>query len=58
MRTLAVSQNIRPVGVIDASEGRFRRSGREDLDLSDLDEALRDQAAAAPSLTSSGCLVA
>jgi hypothetical protein len=58
MRTLAVSENIRPDGVIDASEGRLRRSGHEDLDRSDLNEALRDQAAAAPSFTSSGFLVA
>jgi hypothetical protein len=58
MRTLAVSENIRADGVIDASDGRFRRSGHEDLDRSDLNEAFRSQAAAAPSLTSSGCLVA
>ncbi len=58
MRTPGVTKNIGPYGVINASEGRFRRSGHEDLDRSDLHEALRNQAAAAPSLTSSGCLVA
>jgi hypothetical protein len=31
MRTPAVTENIRPVGVIDASEGRFRRSATETL---------------------------
>ena len=47
MRQLVVTENITLDGVIDASEGWFAPSGEEDVDQSDLNEALREQAAAA-----------
>src|SRR5829696_964251 len=47
MRKLAVTENITLDGVIDASERWFVPSGEEDVDQSDLNEALREQAAAA-----------
>jgi hypothetical protein len=47
MRTLVVTENITLDGVIDATEGWFAPAGEEDVDQSDLNEALRQQAAAA-----------
>jgi dihydrofolate reductase len=47
MRKLVVTENITLDGVIDAREGWFAPSGEEDVDQSDLNEALREQAAAA-----------
>jgi dihydrofolate reductase len=47
MRNLVITENITLDGVIDASEGWFAPSGEEDVDQSDLIEALREQAAAA-----------
>lgn len=47
MRTLAVTENITLDGVIDATEGWFAPAGEENADQSDLNEALRQQAAAA-----------
>jgi dihydrofolate reductase len=47
MRKLAVTENITLDGVIDASAGWFAPSGEEGVDLSDLNEAIREQAAAA-----------
>ena len=47
MRNLVITENITLDGVIDASEGWFAPSGEEDVDQSDLNEALREQAAAA-----------
>ena len=47
MRKLVVTENITLDGVIDASEGWFAPAGEEETDQSDLNEALREQAAAA-----------
>jgi dihydrofolate reductase len=47
MRNLVITENITLDGVIDASEGWFAPSAEEDVDQSDLNEALREQAAAA-----------
>ena len=47
VRKLAVTENITLDGVIDASEGWFVPSGEEEVDQSDLNAALRVQAAAA-----------
>jgi dihydrofolate reductase len=47
MRKLVVTENITMDGVIDASEGWFTPSGEEDVDQSDLIEALREQSSAA-----------
>jgi dihydrofolate reductase len=47
MRTLAVTENITLDGVIDATEGWFAPAGEENVDQSDLNEALRQQASAA-----------
>jgi dihydrofolate reductase len=47
MRNLVITENITLDGVIDASEGWFAPSGEEDVDQSDLNGALREQAAAA-----------
>ena len=47
MRTLVVTENITLDGVIDATEGWFAPAGEEDVDQSDLNEALRQQAATA-----------
>ena len=47
MRKLVVTENITLDGVIDASNGWFAPSGEEDVDQSDLNRALREQAAAA-----------
>lgn len=47
MRKLVVTENITMDGVIDASEGWFAPSGEEDVDQSDLIEALREQSSAA-----------
>ncbi|HEY9378780.1 MAG TPA: dihydrofolate reductase family protein [Jiangellaceae bacterium] len=48
MRKLVVTENTTVDGVIDASEGWFAPAGEEEgVDQSDLNDALRDQAAAA-----------
>lgn len=47
MRKLVVTENITMDGVIDAREGWFAPSGEEDVDQSDLIEALREQSTAA-----------
>jgi dihydrofolate reductase len=47
MRKLVVTENITVDGVIDASEGWFAAAGEDGVDQSDLNEALREQAAAA-----------
>ncbi len=47
MRKLVVTENITLDGVIDASEGWFAPAGDEEVDQSDLNETLREQAAAA-----------
>jgi dihydrofolate reductase len=47
MRTLAVTENITLDGVIDATKGWFAPADEENVDQSDLNEALRQQAAAA-----------
>jgi hypothetical protein len=44
MRKLVVTENITLDGVIDASEGWFAPVGDEEVDQSDLNEALREQA--------------
>ena len=50
MRKLVVTENITLDGVIEASEGWFAPSGNEEVDQSDINEALREQAAAADAL--------
>jgi dihydrofolate reductase len=51
MRTLAVTENITLDGVIDAAEGWFGPAGTDDeVDRSDLEEALREQREAADAL--------
>ena len=50
MRKLVVTENITLDGVIDASEGWFAPAGDGEVDQSDLNEALREQAAAADGL--------
>jgi dihydrofolate reductase len=50
MRKLVVTENITLDGVIDASEDWFAPSGDEEVDQSDINEALREQAAAADTL--------
>jgi dihydrofolate reductase len=50
MRKLVVTENITLDGVIDASEGWFAPAGAEDVDQSDLNAALREQADAADAL--------
>jgi dihydrofolate reductase len=50
MRKLVVTENITLDGVIDASEGWFEAAGAEDVDQSDLNSALREQAEAADAL--------
>jgi dihydrofolate reductase len=50
MRKLVVTENITLDGVIDASEDWFAPSGDEEVDQSDINEALREQAAAADAL--------
>ena len=47
MRRLVVAENVTLDGVIDASEGWFAPSGEEDVDQSDLIEALHEQSNAA-----------
>lgn len=47
MRTLAVTENITLDGVIDATDGWFAPAGEGNVDQSDLNEALRQQASAA-----------
>ena len=47
MRKLVVTENITVDGVIDASEGWFAPAGDEEIDQSDLNEAVREQASAA-----------
>ena len=47
MRRLVVTENITLDGVIDASEGWFSPAGGEEVDQSDINEALRQQAGAA-----------
>ena len=49
MRKLVVTENITLDGVIDASEGWFTPAG-EEVDQSDINEALREQATAADAL--------
>ena len=50
MRKLVVTENITLDGVIDASERWFALAGDEEVDQSDLDAALREQAEAADAL--------
>jgi dihydrofolate reductase len=50
MRKLIVTENITLDGVIDASEGWFAPAGDEEIDQSDINEALREQAGAADAL--------
>jgi dihydrofolate reductase len=50
MRKLVVTENITLDGVIGASEGWFAPPGDEEVDQSDINEALREQAAAADAL--------
>jgi dihydrofolate reductase len=50
MRKLVVTENITLDGVIDASEGWFAPAGGEDIDQSDLNATLREQAEAADAL--------
>ncbi len=50
MRKLVVTENITLDGVIDAAEGWFAPSGAEEVDQSDLNTALREQAEAADAL--------
>jgi dihydrofolate reductase len=50
MRKLVVTENITLDGVIDASEGWFAPAGDEEVDQSDLNAALREQANAADAL--------
>jgi dihydrofolate reductase len=50
MRKLVVTENITLDGVIDASEGWFAPAGDEEVDQSDITEALREQAVAADAL--------
>jgi dihydrofolate reductase len=50
MRKLVVTENITLDGVIDASEGWFAPAGDKDVDQSDLNAALREQAEAADAL--------
>ena len=50
MRKLVVTENITLDGVIDTSEGWFAPAGDGDVDQSDLNESLREQAAAADAL--------
>jgi dihydrofolate reductase len=47
MRKLVVTENITLDGVIDASEGWFAPSGEDDVDESDVIEAIAEQSAAA-----------
>jgi hypothetical protein len=47
IRQLVVTENVTLDGVIDASEGWFSPAGDEEVDRSDITEALREQAAAA-----------
>jgi hypothetical protein len=47
MRKLVVTENVTLDGVIDASEGWFSPAGDEEVDRSDITEALREQAGAA-----------
>ena len=50
MRKLVVTENITLDGVIDASEGWFAPAGEEEVDQSDINEALLEQAGAADAL--------
>jgi dihydrofolate reductase len=50
MRKLVVTENITLDGVVDASEGWFAPAGDEEVDQSDLNAALREQAEAADAL--------
>ena len=50
MRKLVVTENITLDGVIDASEGWFAPAGTEEVDQSDLNTALREQAEEADAL--------
>ena len=50
MRKLVVTENITLDAVIDASEGWFAPADDEEVDQSDLNEALREQADAADAL--------
>jgi hypothetical protein len=50
MRRLVVTENITVDGVIDAKEGWFAPAGDEEVDQSDLNEVLLEQAAAADAL--------
>ncbi len=50
MRKLVVTENITLDGVIDASEGWFAPAGDDEVDQSDLNEALREQTEAADAL--------
>lgn len=50
MRKLVVTENITLDGVIDASEGWFAPAGNEEVDQSDVNDVLREQAGAADAL--------
>jgi dihydrofolate reductase len=50
MRKLVVTENVTLDGVIDASEGWFAPAGNEEVDRSDVNEVLREQACAADAL--------
>jgi dihydrofolate reductase len=50
MRKLVVTENITLDGVIDAAEGWFAPAGAEEVDQTDLNTALREQAEAADAL--------
>jgi dihydrofolate reductase len=50
MRKLIVTENITLDGVIDARDGWFSPAGDEEVDQSDINDALREQAGAADAL--------
>ena len=50
MRELVVTENITVDGVIDASDGWFSPAGGEDVDSSDVEDAIREQREAADAL--------
>ena len=50
MRELVVTENITVDGVIDASEGWFAPTGGEDVDSSDIEDAIRQQREAADAI--------
>jgi dihydrofolate reductase len=50
VRELVVTENITVDGVIDASEGWFAPTGGEDVDSSDIEDAIRQQREAADAI--------